>query len=270
LRGLKAELAPVSGSSGAGAGALSISGIRRVWSISPAQFRVHHLVTTRPGLWMLLVIVGLANWAESSLEAVFQSGSGVLAGIAYQTPRAMRWLEAGLGFEFHDATSMLAVYGCSISYFFLLPLMALGTVLTLGRRLEISPLRVFALSVTMVYLVSLPFFVLFPVPERWSHPMSEATLLSDLWSSNLIETIRPVSGLDNCFPSFHSSLTVVIVLCCFLFRVRLRYTVLFLGLTVLLSTFVLGIHWIPDIVAGMATGVLGVVLARRIDLALKR
>ena len=55
----------------------------------------------------------------------------------------------------------------------------------------------------------------------------------------------------------------------FLFRVRLRYTVLFLGLMVLLSTFLLGIHWIPDIVAGVATGVLGVVLARRIDLALR-
>ena len=56
----------------------------------------------------------------------------------------------------------------------------------------------------------------------------------------------------------------------FPFKVRLRLTVLFLGLTVLLSTFVLGIHWIPDIVAGGAVGTLGVVLARRFDLALRR
>ena len=270
LRGLKAELTPASGSSGSAASALSISGIRRVWSISPAQFRLHHLVTTRPGLLLLLLGVGLLNWAESSLEAVFARGPGLLAGIADQTPKAMSWLEAGLGFELHDATSMLAVYGFSFSYFFLLPLMAIGTLLTLGRRLEISPLRVFSLAVTFVYLISLPFFVLFPVPERWSHPMTEATLLSDLWSSNLIETIRPVSGLNNCFPSFHASFTVVITLCCFLFRVRLRYTVLFVGFTVILSTFVLGIHWIPDIIAGMATGVLGVALARRVDLALRQ
>lgn len=269
LRGLRAELAPGSGMISGEASFPSTSGIRRIWSVSPALFKPHHLVTTRPGLLMLLLAVGLVNWAEASLETVFGAGSGIVAGIADQTPRAMNWLEAGLGFEFHDATSMLAVYGCSVSYFFLLPLMTLGTVLTLGRRLEISPLRVFCLAVTLVYLISLPFFVLFPVPERWSYPMSEATLLSDLWSSSLIETIRPMSGLDNCFPSFHASLTVVITLCCFLFGVRLRYTVLFLGFTVLLSTFLLGIHWIPDIVAGVATGVLGVVLARRIDLALR-
>jgi hypothetical protein len=34
----------------------------------------------------------------------------------------------------------------------------------------------------------------------------------------LIEWFRPMSGLDNCFPSFHTSLTVVIVLTCHLYR----------------------------------------------------
>jgi len=43
------------------------------------------------------------------------------------------------------------------------------------------------------------------VPERWAYPESHAVLLSDLWSTRLIETIRPISGLDNCFPSFHIS-----------------------------------------------------------------
>ena len=115
---------------------------------------------------------------------------------------------------------------------------------------------------------SLTFFVFFPVPERWSHHASEATLLSDLWSSKLIEAVRPISGLDNCFPSFHVSLVTVIVACCYLYRVRLRTSVLLLGLTVFLSTFLLGIHWIPDIVAGVGTGVLGVAVARRLDAAI--
>jgi hypothetical protein len=268
LRGLRAELAPVSGPTSGEVTANSLPGIRQVWSISPSRFRLQHLVVTRPGLLLLLFGVVLLNWAETSTEIALGPAAGFLAKVAEQTPKAMGWLEGGLGFEFHDVTSMVAVYGCSISYFFLLPAMALGTLLTLGRRIDISPLRVFSLSVGLVYLISLPFFIFFPVPERWSYPMSDATLLSDLWSFRLIETIRPISGLDNCFPSFHTSFTVVITLCCFLFKVRLRYTVLFLGLTVLLSTFLLGIHWIPDIVAGVATGVLGVVLARRIDLAL--
>jgi serine/threonine protein kinase/membrane-associated phospholipid phosphatase len=270
LRGLRAELAPVSGPTSGEISLNSLPGIRQVWSFSPSRFRPHHLVATRPGLLLLLVGVMLLNWVETSAEIALRPASGLLARVAEQTPKAMGWLEGGIGFEFHDVMSTIAVYGCSMSYFFLLPLMALCALLTLARRIDISPLRVFSLAVVLVYLISLPFFIFFPVPERWSYPMSEATLLSDLWSSKLIETIRPMSGLDNCFPSFHSSLTVVITLCCFLFKVRLRYTVLFLGLTVILSTFVLGIHWIPDIVAGIATGILGVFLARRIDLSLQQ
>src|SRR5882762_2340843 len=102
-----------------------------------------------------------------------------------------------------------------------------------------------------------------PVPERWAYPDSGAMLLSDRWSSTLIELLRPISGLDNCFPSTHVSFTIVIVLVGYLSRVRLRHTTTALGATIVLSTFVLGIHWIPDIVAGVAVGALSVGLARR-------
>jgi membrane-associated phospholipid phosphatase len=88
-------------------------------------------------------------------------------------------------------------------------------------------------------------------------------LLSDRWSSGLIELLRPISGLDNCFPSTHVSFTVVIILVGYLFRVRLRHTILALGMTTILSTFVLGIHWLPDILAGVAVAFLSVALARR-------
>ena len=49
----------------------------------------------------------------------------------------------------------------------------------------------------------------------------------------------------------------------YLFRVRMRHTMLALGTTVILSTFVLGIHWLPDILAGVAVAFLSVALARR-------
>jgi membrane-associated phospholipid phosphatase len=53
------------------------------------------------------------------------------------------------------------------------------------------------------------------------------------------------------------------VVCAFLFRVRHRWTGAFIGSTVILATFVLGIHWTMDLVAGAAAGVLSVVLALR-------
>jgi membrane-associated phospholipid phosphatase len=89
-------------------------------------------------------------------------------------------------------------------------------------------------------------------------------LLSDLWSSKLIETIRPISALDNCFPSFHVSMTVITALVCYVYEVRMTRMVAALGGIVIVSTFVLGIHWIPDMIAGAAVGTISVMAARRL------
>jgi PAP2 superfamily protein len=114
------------------------------------------------------------------------------------------------------------------------------------------------------YLVSLPWFLLFPVAERWAYPKSNAMRLSDLWSSRLSMRSRPISALNHSFPSTHVSLTVVVIAICWLFEVRLRNTVTALGVTVTLATFPLGIHWVADILAGAAAVALSVALARRV------
>jgi membrane-associated phospholipid phosphatase len=90
-------------------------------------------------------------------------------------------------------------------------------------------------------------------------------LLSDLWAPELIEVFRPISGLDNCFPSFHVSLTVVMVAFAFIYRLRYRWSALWIGLLIGFSTSVLGIHWLTDIAAGLATGILAVAVARLMD-----
>lgn len=168
-----------------------------------------------------------------------------------------------LSFESHDVTNWIAVYGYSAAYFFLLPILGLCTIAVLWRRPKIEGYRVLCLSVAVDYAISLLFFVFFPVPERWAFSESGAMLLSDRWSSGLVQLLRPISGLDNCFPSTHVSLTVVIVLVAYLFHLRMRRTMLVLGTVIILSTLALGIHWLPDMVAGVAVACLSVALARR-------
>ena len=155
------------------------------------------------------------------------------------------------------------MYAYSMSYFVLFPVLAFGVLIALARRAELAPFRVLCLAVTADYFVSLPWFLLFPVPERWAYPESNAILLSDQWSSALIDSIRPLSAINNSFPSTHVSLTVIIIAVCWLFHVRLRRTVTALGMMVILATFVLGIHWLADIMAGVAVGMLSVAIAWR-------
>jgi membrane-associated phospholipid phosphatase len=169
-----------------------------------------------------------------------------------------------INFEFHDQTAAWAMYAYSTSYFVLFPLLGVAVLFALARREAIAPFRVMCLAIAADYMISLPLFLMFPVPERWAYPESHAILLSDQWSSALINAIRPMSALNNSFPSTHVSLTVIIIAVCWLFNVRLRNMVTALGLTVVLATFFLGIHWLADIIAGATVGLLSVGLAWRV------
>jgi membrane-associated phospholipid phosphatase len=229
-----------------------------VWSPRPP------LLYRRTGLTGLLIAVFVVNLVETMAEMALRSRHGTGADLGNRIAGAFRALEGNLSFESHDVTNWVAVYGYSTSYFFLLPILGIGLLGVLWRRKAVQGYRVLCLSIAADYLLSLGFFLFFPVPERWAFPDSGAMLLSDRWSSGLIELLRPISGLDNCFPSTHVSFTVVIILVGYLFRVRMRHTVLALGTTTILSTFVLGIHWLPDIVAGIAVAFLSVALARRV------
>ena len=209
---------------------------------------------------LLLAAVFVTNmvetWADSHLRTA-------LSPRALSQATAMRSIEQGLTFQNHDMTNPIAIYAYSLAYFVVFPLLALSVAFALARRPAREPYRVLVLALTVDYIISLAFFLLVPVPERWAFPESGAILLSDLWTSNLIEAFRPMSALDNCFPSFHVSMMVIIVITCYLYDVKLRSVVAALGGIVILSTFVLGIHWIPDMVAGVAVAVISVCVARR-------
>ena len=221
------------------------------------------MLNTKPGLVLLLVFVFLVNLGETWLETSVGSGSPISAA-DYRGAYAVQQFEPGfINFEFHDQTSKWATYAYSVSYFFLLPILGIAVLVAFWRREEFAPFRVFCLAIAADYFVSLPWFLLFPVPERWAHPDSNAILLSDQWSSSLIDAIRPISALNNSFPSTHVSLTVVVIAVCWLFHVRFRNTVTALGTTVIIATFVLGIHWLADIIAGVAVGLLSVGIAWR-------
>ena len=224
-------------------------------------------VVASPRFWptVLLAVVFVVNWLETFAETfipgwhAWGSERSRIAGYAFHE------LEGNLSFEHQDLADAIAIYGYSLAYFFLLPILAIAVAVGLARYKRAWPYRCFAIAVGIDYAISLPFFLFFPVPERWAYPDSGAILLSDRWTTKLIEAIRPISGLDNCFPSSHVSLTVILIMFCYRYRFRLRAVVLFLGLTIILSTFILGIHWIPDIVAGLALGFLSSVLAMLIE-----
>lgn len=223
------------------------------------------MIQSKRTLFGLLALVFVVNYLETTIEKWLKDDYQLGARLAESFTFAAQQFERNYSFEGHDLTSSLAVYGYSIAYYFIFPLLAIGVAWALAIRPEIKPFRVLTLAVVIDYLISLPFFLFFPVMERWTNADSGAMLLSDRWSSKLIEGFRPMSGLDNCFPSSHVSITVILIMVCYLFQVRVRTPILTLGLTIILSTLVLGIHWLPDVIAGAAVGLLSVAVAVKLD-----
>src|ERR1035437_3473698 len=168
------------------------------------------MLNTRRSVTALLALVFAVNYVETSAEGWFRKSSYLSNDRRYQNAEAAHWLEGYTTFEYQEATGPIAVYGYSAAYFFLFPLLGLGLLLALARRKDMSGYRKLAIAAALDYSISVPFYVFFPVPERWAYPEAMATLLSDQWDARLIAAIRPMSGLDNCFPSFHVSLTVII------------------------------------------------------------
>jgi serine/threonine protein kinase/membrane-associated phospholipid phosphatase len=213
---------------------------------------------------LMLGVVFVVNFIETAVETEIRERWGIGRELGFHLARAAHWFEGSIAVEAYDAASPVVVYGYSMAYFFAMLVLLVTTGWALAR-VGREPFRVFALAVTLAYAISLPFFLFFPVPERWAWPESGAVLLSDLWAPELIEVFRPISGLDNCFPSFHVSLTVMTIALAFLYCLRFRWVALWVGLLIVLSTSVLGIHWLTDIVAGFATGVLAIAFSLRIN-----
>jgi len=214
---------------------------------------------SKPGLILILVALFGFNFAETQLEELLNTNATFDQG--FKIAQAFDQMEGLIRFNNHAQPSLEAIGGLSLAYFVLFPLLMFSTALALGFRRQLRPFRVYTLSLTFNYFLSLPFFLFFPVPERWTYPASNAVLLSDMLSTKLIEFIRPISGLDNSFPSVHVAFSIITLLVAYRYRLQYRHTIACVALIVVLATFALGIHWIPDLIMGAVMAVMAFGLA---------
>lgn len=188
----------------------------------------------------------------------------VLAANAVQTrwetlrPGLIRWdftgevARTGGGFllllqrlEWAPATQVL-----TFAYVVLFPLLGLTSLVVYAARRDRGALERLFIGFFTNYLVALPFYVIFPVREAWAASAGVRFLIPTVYPA-FEAAYRPFSGLDNCFPSLHTSLALTFALVAWRSGYRRLGTLLSgaAGL-VMLSTLYLGVHWPLDLMAG--------------------
>lgn len=124
-------------------------------------------------------------------------------------------------------------------------------------------------TVIINYLIAIPFYLFFPVNETWAYPPSGVSFIMLEAFPNFNTIYRPFSGLNNCFPSLHTSLSVSMAILAV--RSGNRRWAIFAVLSafiIVFSIFYLGIHWLTDMIGGLALATLaswlGIKLATRL------
>lgn len=124
--------------------------------------------------------------------------------------------------------------------------------------LDRNKLFVYAICFAIIinYSVAIPFYLFFPVNEVWSYqPAGVSFHMLDVFPK-FEESYRPLSGLNNCFPSLHTSISMTILLLgAYSGNRRWRLITGISGFIIIFSIFYLGIHWITDMVAGSLLGI---------------
>jgi len=121
-------------------------------------------------------------------------------------------------------------------------------------------------AIMINYLVAIPFYLFFPVNEVWHHDPSVKFLMLDVFPTFENE-YRALSGLDNCFPSLHTSISVTLaVLAIRSGNKRWAWFCSICAALVIFAIFYLGIHWLIDMLGGLILGLVastvGILISR--------
>ncbi|WP_379160962.1 phosphatase PAP2 family protein [Paenibacillus sp. sgz5001063] len=117
-------------------------------------------------------------------------------------------------------------------------------------------------TIILNYAVAIPFYLYFPVNEVWSYvPAGVRFTMLDVFP-RFEQEYRPLSGLNNCFPSLHTAISVSTALLAYRSGNR-RWMVITTvsAVIIVFGIFYLGIHWLTDMMGGTLLAILSTTVA---------
>ncbi|WP_151736012.1 phosphatase PAP2 family protein [Paenibacillus tengchongensis] len=117
-------------------------------------------------------------------------------------------------------------------------------------------------AIILNYAIAIPFFLYYPVNEVWSYaPAGVRFVMLDVFPRFETE-YRPLSGLNNCFPSLHTAISLSTALLAYRSGNRRWMAITTVSAAfIIFGIFYLGIHWLSDMLGGALLAVLSTTVA---------
>ena len=136
-------------------------------------------------------------------------------------------------------------------YVIIFPLLVWVSVIIYNHYEDTKMVKTVLYGFILNYILVLPFYVFFPINEAW-YVNSEVTFLIPSIYPSFEETYRNFSGLNNCFPSLHTSLSLTMGFIAYHCNYKnLKRIIIPSSILITFSTLYLGIHWLLDVVGGI-------------------
>ncbi|TMV52890.1 phosphatase PAP2 family protein [Paenibacillus mesophilus] len=221
---------------------------------------VQELFTNRKFLLHLLgiVVILFFNKVEISLENSMQSTSDFtpsVYGLEGDFVAVFQRL-----FENDILTSFLTFF-----YVVVFPAVMIASIGIYAYQRNFKLFYAVCYALMINYMIAIPFYLFFPVTEVHAFNPNVKFLMLDAFPT-FENDYRPLSDLDNCFPSLHTSISVTMAMIAL--RSRNGFWKIFApacAAIVIFSIFYLGVHWLTDMAAGMVLGLLAARIALRLS-----
>ncbi|CDN42434.1 MULTISPECIES: phosphatase PAP2 family protein [Paenibacillus] len=119
-------------------------------------------------------------------------------------------------------------------------------------------------AIMLNYLIAIPFYLFMPVKEVWAYNPNVHFYMLEAFPA--FETVyRGLSGLDNCFPSLHTSISVTLALLGA--RSGIKRWAWLTGVTaaiIIFTIFYMGIHWLTDMLGGLCLATFAVYMGYKL------
>ncbi|MFC5469467.1 phosphatase PAP2 family protein [Cohnella suwonensis] len=144
---------------------------------------------------------------------------------------------------------------CSVFYLVMFQAVMIASVGIYTQNKNLKLYYSFCVALLLNYFLAVPFYLFVPVNEVWYvHPQVQFLILDAF--PRFEQEYRALSGLNNCFPSLHTSISLTLAIVASKSGIRRWAVFTWVNAAVILfSIYYLGIHWFTDMLAGIALAV---------------